>query len=106
MDDTSAKIDECENGGGDGQFSGLSPRQIFEKRFALATASGGIIRAHARNTLAQGLSSCQDKLKIAKAIRSLHKPSPMPDELRKQRILEGVQVPDEDTPFVVISPNN
>ena len=80
----------------------MSPRQILEYRTKI---SSGIL-SRARGSLTQPLSSCQDRNRISRFLRSLHHPIPMPEELRKHRMKLGLPVPDDSVPYVVISDKN
>lgn len=80
----------------------MSPRQILEYRTRI---SSGVL-SRARGSLPQPLSSCQERNRISRFLRSLHHPIPMPEELRKHRMKLGLPVPDDSVPYVVISDKN
>jgi len=63
--------------------------------------------AHANiASLANDPKACQDRIKIINAIRQTINPSPMPKEVRDYRLKHGLPVPDPNTPFIIVNPND
>lgn len=84
-----------------GKTAHRTPRDILDERFHEA-----IQRAHAKHNIPHPNSSCQEKSKIYRFLRSLHKPMPMPEKLRNERMKLGLPVPDETTSYVEITNEN
>lgn len=59
--------------------------------------------AHTRDSIPPTPNICQARKIISSHLRSLFKPSPMPEKLRKEREEAGFPVPDPNVDYVMVS---